>query len=443
MGLGYTMAKPILTDAKVRGLKALSGERLEHPDALVPGLRIRVTPSSKTWVLRQRAGGKVRTMTIGPFGDAAGQYSLAAARAKAVEMQGTIAGGAIIAPATMRRTGEGGERVADVIDTFMTRWAEQRVKNPSSYRWMFDKYVIPHFGDWQLPAIKRRDLAEFLDAIADRHGMTTARRVGGLLKRLFKFAVSRDVIEIDPAAALILPGAEVQRERTLTDAELRALWVATDPASRRNERNKAGRLAAHPSMFPWGAYFRLLLLTGQRRGEVAGMRWADIDLKARTWALASADTKSARAHLVPLSPAAVALLSSLPRLSVEIDGKAAPSPYVLTTNGAAPISMFSKPKGWLDDAMRKALGGDLADWRIHDLRRTVSTGLARLGVDPFVRRRVLNHALQGVDAIYDRFDYLEPKRAALELWATELDRIVNGKPEAANVVQLGKVGGGV
>jgi integrase len=86
--------------------------------------------------------------------------------------------------------------------------------------------------------------------------------------------------------------------------------------------------------------------------------------------------------------------------------------------------------------MGKALGGDLADWRIHDLRRTVSTGLARLGVDPFVRRRVLNHALQGVDAIYDQFDYLEPKRAALDLWATELDRIVNGEPEAANVVRL-------
>ncbi|GHA04514.1 tyrosine-type recombinase/integrase [Novosphingobium arvoryzae] len=434
------MANPILTDAKVRGLKAASGQRLEVPDALVPGLRIRVTPTSKTWILRQRAGGKVRTMTIGPFGDGAGAYSLAAARTKAVAMQGTIAGGAIIAPATIRRAQEGGERVAGVVDTFMTRWAEKRIKNPSSYRWMFDKYVIPHFGDWQIQAIKRRDLADFLDLIADKHGMTTARRVGGLLKRLFKFAVSRDVIEADPAAALILPGAEVQRERTLTEDEIRALWVATDPASRGDERNKAGRLAAHPSMFPWGAYFRLLLLTGQRRGEVAGMRWADIDLKARTWALASADTKSARAHLVPLSPAVVALLTGLPRLSIDMDGKSVPSPYVLTTNGAAPISMFSKPKGWLDDAMCAALGGELSDWRIHDLRRTVSTGLARLGVDPFVRRRVLNHALQGVDAIYDQFDYLEPKRAALDLWATELDRIVNGKPEAANVVQMSKAG---
>ena len=351
-------------------------------------------------------------------------------------MQAEIAGGAIITPATVKRPKGTGNRLAAVIDTFMQRGAA-RVKNPASYRWMFDKYVIPHFGDWQIDAIKRRDLAEFLDTIADRHGMTTARRVGGLLKRLFKFAVSRDVIEIDPAAALMLPGAEVQRERTLTEAEVRALWVATDPASRGEKRNKAGRIAAHPSMFPWGAYFRLLLLTGQRRGEVAGMRWADIDLKARTWALASTDTKSARAHLVPLSPSAVALLKGLPRLTVEVEGKTVPSPYVLTTNGSAPISMFSKPKGWLDDAMRAALVEDgLPDWRIHDLRRTVSTGLARLGVDPFVRRRVLNHALQGVDAIYDQYDYLEPKRAALELWANELERIVKGAPKADNVVKL-------
>jgi integrase len=389
--------------------------------------------------LRQRAGGKVRTMTLGPFGEGAGAYSLAAARTKAVEMQETIAGGAIIAPANVRRANEGGERVADVIDTYMARGVG-RVKNPGAYRWMFDKYVIPHFGDWQLQAVKRRDLADYLDTIADRHGMTTARRVGGLLKRLFKFALSRDLIESDPAAALILPGAEVQRERTLTEAEIRALWVATDPASRGDERNRAGRPAAHPSMFPWGAYFRLLLLTGQRRGEVAGMRWADVDLKARTWALASTDTKSARAHLVPLSPAAVALLKALPRLSVTVDGKDVPSPYVLSTSGVAPVAMFSKPKRWLDDAMRRELGGNLADWRIHDLRRTVSTGLARLGVDPFVRRRVLNHALQGVDAIYDRFDYLEPKRAALDLWAAELDRIVRGKPSGTNVVKIKDAG---
>ena len=433
--------KTMLTDSKIRGLKALSGQRLEHADALVSGLRIRVTPSSKTWVLRQRAGGKVRTITIGQFGEGKGAFTLAAARTRAVELQAEIAGGAVPAPAHGRPSGKARNRVGDQIDLFMTRYAEQRLKHPESYRWMFDKYVVPHFGDWEIDAIRRRDLGDFLDGIVDKHGMTTARRVGGLLKRLFRFAMSRDAIETDPAQALILPGAEVQRKRTLSDDEIRAVWQATDPANQTDETNRAGRPKPHPSMFPWGPYFRLLLLTGQRRGEVAGMRWADIDLKARTWALASEATKSARAQIVPLSDAAMEVLEGLPRLTIEADGETVQSPYVLTTNGRAPIAAFGKAKNWLDETMLAHLQADdpkaaLSDWRIHDLRRTVSTKLAQLGVDPFVRRRVLNHALQGVDAIYDRFDYLEPKRAALDLWARHLAEIVDGGTGGDNVVDI-------
>lgn len=432
-------AKPMLTDAKVRGLKAAPGQRIEEADALVSGLRIRVTSSSKTWVLRQRAGGKVRTITIGAFGDARGEFTLAAARSKAVELQGQISGGVVPVPNAVRMARNTSNRVADQIDAFMLRYAEERVKRPEMYRWQFDKYIVPHFGDWEIGAIRRRDLADFLDGIADKHGMTTARRVGGLLKRLFKFAVSRDVIEADPSAALILPGGEVQRERTLTDDEIKAFWKATDPTSRGDERNKAGRLKPHPSMFPWGAYFRLLLLTGQRRGEVANMLWSAIDLDAGTWTLEAHETKSARAQLVPLSPAAANLLRGLPRLSYEEDGECISSPYVLTTNGRAPIADFSKPKIWLDDEMGKAAARELPGWRIHDLRRTVSTKLAQLGIDPFVRRRVLNHALSGVDQIYDRHDYLAPKLGALDLWAQHLAEIVEGKPGGKNFVPLREV----
>jgi integrase len=430
------VAKAVLTDAKIRGLKAAPGERLERPDVLVSGLRIRVTSRSRCWVLRQRAGGKVRTITIGAFGDGKGEYTLAGARTKAVELQAEIADGIVPLPKPKRSGILTGNRVSEHVDTFMLRHAEQRMKRPESYRWMFDKYIIPHFGDWEIGAIRRRELADFLDGIADKHGMTTARRVGGLLKRLFNFAASRDVIEVDPAAALILPGAEVQRERTLRDDEIKMLWLATDPSMQRNERNRAGRLKAHPSMYPWGAYFRLLLLTGQRRGEVANMRWEAINLDKATWSLEAYDTKSARAQIVPLSPVAVELLKALQRLCYEEDGETVQSPFVLTTNGRAPISDFSKPKVWLDEEMERIAETPLSGWRIHDLRRTVSTKLAQLGVDPFVRRRVLNHALTGVDQIYDRYDYLTPKRAALELWARNLAEIVSGKFVESHVVPV-------
>ncbi len=428
------MSKALLTDAKIRGLKASPGERLEFADALVEGLRLRVSGRSKTWAMRFRVDGKVRTLTLGEFGDEMGELGVADARTKAAELRKSAKKGQVPA-ATSSRHREVSNRLCDQIDSFQKRYSAERVKRPEAYRWQFDKYVVPYLGDRDIAQVKRRELADHLDMIADRHGVTTARRVGGLLKRLFKFAASRDVIENDPAAALMLPGAEKQRERTLTETEVKALWLATDSATKPEERNKAGRIKPHPSDYPWGAYFRLLLLTGQRRSEVARMRWSAIDLKTGTWSLEAAEVKSARAHMVPLSELAIDLLQSLPRFTtLREDGETVPCEWVLTTNGRTPIADFSKPKGWLDAVMLKDLG-ELPHWRVHDLRRTVSTNLARLGIDPFVRRRVLNHALTGVDAIYDRHDYLEPKRRALDVWAAEIDRITNGS-DRTNVVGI-------
>jgi len=431
----------MLTDAKIRGLKGEPGQRVEVADVLVPGLRLRVTANAKTWVLRQRMGGKVRTVTLGPFGDGKSALSLSRARTLAHEVQEGVRGGAMPKASTARASAVQGQFSA-TIDLFMRRHAEGRLKRPEAYRWMFDKYILPRFDGWHIGAVKRRDLADFLDDIADKHGMTTARRVGGLCKRLFRFALSRDIIELDPAAGVILPGAEVQRDRALTDKELAALWFVTDPANRVAGVNKAGRPRPDPSDYPWSAYFRLLLLSGQRRGEVARMRWEAIDLDAGTWALSSAEKKSDRAHLVPLSAPALEILRTLPRVMVpDGEGGTMPSPWVLTTNGLAPVSGYSKPKSWLDTSMQARMkGADAAavmdPWRVHDLRRTVSTNLARLGVDPFTRRRVLNHAQSGVDAIYDRFDYLDQKRAALDLWGAALMRIAAGQPVGANVVSI-------
>lgn len=432
------MSKAMLTDAKIRGLKAAAGERFEEPDALVSGLRIRVTRASKTWVLRQRAGGKVRTITLGTFGDGKGDLSLAAARTKAVAVQAEIAGGKVPMPAAAPVRDKRGPTVTEAVERFMREYCRDKaVKRPEAYQWQFDKYVIPRLGDWRLAAVGKADLRDFLSTIREGHGLTTARRVGGLLKRLFNWSAKQDLIETDPMSLVDLPGKEAVRTVTLNDDALRLIWQATDAANDPGERNKAGRKKPHPSNFPWGAYFRLLMLTGQRRGEVATMRWASIDLDKRIWLLEADETKAARAHVVPLSDAAVAVLQALPRISYTDDkGEVVPSPYVLTTNGRAPIADFSKPKRWLDDEMERLGKAKVIDWRIHDLRRTVSTTLAKLGVDPFVRRRVLNHALEGVDRNYDQFDYLEPKRAALDLWAKHLAEIVDGKPDGGNVVSI-------
>jgi hypothetical protein len=145
------MAKTILTDAGIRGLKSLSGQRFEKLDALVPGLRIRVTRSSKTWILRQRAGGKVRTITRGQFGNREGELSLAAARARAVDVQAEIASGKVPASRPAQTQDRRGPIVSTAIDRFMAGYCvEKELKRPEAYRWMFDKYVVPKFGDWRL-----------------------------------------------------------------------------------------------------------------------------------------------------------------------------------------------------------------------------------------------------------------------------------------------------
>jgi integrase len=430
------MPKALLTDAKIKGLKAAPGVRSEFGDTVVDGLRIRVSGRAKVWALRVRANGKVRTFTLGSFGDQQGELGLAAARAEAIRLKDGIGQGILPQPAVARSKSPQ-DNVRAMVDRFMCEYAvDRQVKRPEAYRWQFDKYILPRIGSREIRAISRAELREVVQQVRADHGLTTARRVGGLIKRFFAWMASEDILDSDPAAPMKLPGVEVQRERTLTDEELRALWRATDTANKPHERNKAGRVKPHPSDYPWGAYFRLLLLLGQRRSEVARMRWSAVDLEAATWALKAAEVKSARAHLIPLPEAAVELLRSLPRVSyLDAGGNEQPSEWVLTTNGRAPIADFSKPKGWLDAAMREEIP-ELPHWVVHDLRRTVSTNLARLGIDPFIRRRVLNHALTGVDAIYDRHDYLEPKRRALSAWAEDLLRIVGEGAGRDNVVAL-------
>lgn len=421
------MTKKILTDAKIRGLSPARGKRLEVADTIVEGLRLRVSTKTKVWALRVRASGKVRTFTLGSFGDGRDELRLAEARAAAIKVKKELAEGILPKPKAPARSAPDTFTVCSFVKRFMDEYVvDRQIKRPEAYQWQFDKYLLPRIGGRDVRDVKRAELRAVVQEVRDAHGLTTARRAGGLLKRFFAWLTSEDVLEADPAAPMKLPGKEVQRDRTLSDVELGALWLATDPANKPADRNRAGRVKPHPSDYPWGAYFRLLLILGQRRAEVATMRWSAIDLDAGTWSLKAEDVKSSRAHLVPLSPLAATLLRGLPRLSYLNDkGEAVTSDWVLTTNGRAPISDFSKPKRLLDATMAKALKCELPHWVVHDIRRTVSTNLARLGVEPFIRRRVLNHALTGVDAIYDRFDYLPAKRSALEVWAADLRRIAS------------------
>jgi integrase len=218
------------------------------------------------------------------------------------------------------------------------------------------------------------------------------------------WAIERGLLETSLCDKIKRPSTETSRDRVLSDSELATVWRA------------AGALEA-----PYSAFVKLLILTGARRNEVARMRWAELDLEGKTWILPAARTKNGREHLVPLSNAAAGLLRGLPRV--------AGAEYVFTLSGRGPITAF--------DNVKKRLPADMPAWTYHDLRRSMASGMARLGVNLPVIERCLNHvsgSFAGVAGVYQRHGFEDEKRAALETWGVHVEAIAAGRP--ANVIAL-------
>ena len=226
----------------------------------------------------------------------------------------------------------------------------------------------------------------------------TANRVLSTLSRFFNWLVERDVIKASPVMGVRNPSPETARDRILSDDEVAAVWAATEA----------------PGHFNW--IVRVLLLTGQRRSEVANMTWSEIDLDNATWTIPAARAKNGKLHVVPLSPPVIEILSAVPAVAGQ--------DLVFSLNGERGFSGFSKAHGRLADAVQ-------ADrpWTLHDLRRTVASGMARLGINLPVVEKILNHvggAFRGVSGVYHRHDYAAEKRHALELWASHVMRVAEG-----------------
>ena len=276
-------------------------------------------------------------------------------------------------------------------------------------------YVLPTWGARPISEIRRGDVADLIRALRKKAPIA-ANRLLAYLKKFFSWALDEELIEASPAAAVKRPSKEVKRDRVLTDLEIRALWQA------------CGELGI------FGRPFKMMLVTAQRRTEVGRMTWRELDRAQKIWTLSRERTKADRAHEVPLSDLALSILEDCPKLG----------DFVFASGrGAGAVNGWSKAKARLDKlAMQKLreLAADLdeatfPEWRLHDLRRTGATHMAKLGVDRVVIGKVLNHAESEVTAIYDRHRYDAEKRRALELWAQRLVAIIEGRA-AGNVVQL-------
>jgi integrase len=220
-------------------------------------------------------------------------------------------------------------------------------------------------------------------------------------------------IDVSPFASLKPPVQKKPRGRALKEAEIATLWKAWTSIG-----------------YPFGDTQKLLLLTAQRRAEVSGMTWSEVDLEAKTWTIPAARSKSRREHIVPLSDTAVEIIEALPRFKGEH--------AFTTTAGKKPISGYSKGKAATDRniaALVKAGKAEPVDaWRWHDLRRTARTGMAEIGVPEIVSERILNHAPRGLIGVYNVFEYRDEKADALQRWANRVRDIVTPPPD--NVVDI-------
>jgi integrase len=286
---------------------------------------------------------------------------------------------------------------------------------------------LPVWGRRPIAEIAPHDVVAVIKAAVNRGAPYQAHNLLVLARRLFSWAIDQHVygLETSPCERLkpkAIIGKKEFRTRILNDDELRAFWRATR------------RLG-----YPYAPLFRMLALTGQRKSEVAEARWSEFDLAAKLWTIPAERMKADAVHVVPLTDDVIGILESLPRFRK--------GNYLFsTTFGAKPVNGFSKAKERLDRRMQRSWralarvrGEDrrhaqIESWVIHDIRRSMRTGLSALPVPDLVRELVIAHTKPGLHKVYDQFAYLDEKRQALELWAARLRTIVTPLP--SNVVQL-------
>jgi integrase len=418
--------KKTLTDRLLKSLKpAPAGKRPIIWDTVVPGVGIRNTDRGHlTFVLGARFPGS-KHFTPRELGEY-GSLTLEQARDKGRAWLALIARG--IDPrghiedlklAEQRRRENSFEAVSIEfirLNVIGPNPGKPRQRKGREVERDIRKEFIARWGKRPITAITPHDVIAVLDEAVARGAPYQAHNLLGYVRRIFNWAIARGVYGLDrspcdrmrPADVI---GSKALRTRILADSELRALWRATEMLG-----------------YPYGPLFQLLILTGQRKSEVAGAPWSEFDLKVQQWVIPPARMKSAAAHSVPLTGEAIEILEGLPEFER--------GDFLFsTTFGEKPVNGFSKAKDRVDRLMRQGLGQELQPWVIHDIRRTVRTHLSSLPVPDLVRELVIGHAKPGLHKVYDQHAYFDEKRRALELWATRLRAIIDPK-SATNVVPM-------
>ena len=427
----------VLTDKQITNAKpAPEQRRYVLWDAIAPSLGLRVTGRGhKSFVVQRRVNGHLVMLTLGEYP----ALSLADAREQTRDALKTMTMGVDPRqekPAPVSGSGLRRDSFEGAVETYIKREVEKnrRARTQDEIVRALRKRLVPRWGTLPLRTIGPREIIDLLDELVDAGTPVAANRTYSILHRFFRWCVERRLIESNPASVVRKPSKEESRTRYLTDDELREVWIASERLS-----------------WPFGPFIRGLILTGQRRNELAGMTWGDIDNETRQWTIPATRTKNGKEHIVPLPLAMRALLDAAPRFGNE-DGEQ--ERVVFTTNGKTGVSGFSRAKARLDTdilAARKkqaeAEGRDpekakpLPAWTLHDLRRSCATGMGRLGIAPHIIETVLNHSSgfrAGIAGVYQRHPYLEERRKALDTWAEHVTSLAAPREPSRNVIAFKK-----
>jgi integrase len=382
--------------------------RREVPDGACPGLYYILQPSgSATWALRYRdASGRQHKLQLGSANLSAGEHdpqerglSLAGARLAATRERQRIGHGAN--PAA-ERAAMAGDTVARLAGEFIEQHAaKRRPETARQYRQILTKEVLPKWGNRSVHGIRPRDISELVAPIATDRPVR-ANRTHAVLGVFFSWLVGiRHILQNNPCAGTKRPAEETSRDRVLDDDELRRVWEAADKCS--------------PLV---RGFVQLLILTAQRRSEVAGMQRSELDLEGATWTLPAVRRKNKRPLVVPLSKRALDVINSLPRF----DGD-------FVFGYRKPLTAFHPAKAevdaWIEPPAFKT------PWKLHDLRRTTASGMARIGIPPHIIEATIGHQsgkIAGIAAIYNRYDFAREKKSALDRWAAHIADLVGGSP---------------
>jgi integrase len=388
------MACRTLTDKGVAALKPR--RKFYHqadPELACHYVRVMPTGAKSFCVIARDPHGKQIGQTIGSFP----LLTIAESRLRARDAIKAIKAG-----------DDRAESFAAVANNWVTRVVDAKGhRSAVETRRYLVKWILPALGGREFESIRRGDIAKLLDTIEDKAGPVAADNALKRISAICSWYQSRHDAYTSPVVKGMRRSntKERSRDRILSDDELRAVWGAAEANG------------------TFGALVRLLLLTGQRREKVAAMRWQDIDLDG-TWRIPAEDREKGNALELVLPAMAIEIIRQQPRF--------ASNEFVFAGRGGSHFSGYSKAKGMLDEKV--SLRNDTAPWRLHDLRRTARSLLARAGIRPDIAERVLGHALQGVEGTYNRHQYREEKAHALRALAGLIESIL--APQDAKVTRL-------